>query len=122
MEETNMEGIEIIASEQFVTHHIPNFAVCAIVSGVVLLITIIIGFILMIYWRDKVFIALGVMYGMLISVFVFLLMCPFILQPYEYETRYTVVISDDVSMIEFNERYEIIAQKNYDTFIVRERE
>ena len=41
-------------------------------------------------------------------------------QPIEYETQYKVIISDEVSMNEFLERYEIIEQEGK-IYTVRER-
>ena len=117
-----MEGVEILSTEQVVTKYSLDFTECLIVAVMIMVISLIIGFLVILRTGDRAYMEICILFGSIASVIGYLITIPFVLQPIEYETQYKVIISDDISMIEFNERYEIIAQKNYDTFIVRERE
>lgn len=115
-----MTGVEILATEEVVT----SYGFCWLAFWLMLILggcaTLCIG------------IAAWVKDGKNIGIPVICLMLPIVIvmsiflgiagngKPTEYETHYEVTISEDVSMIEFLEKYEVIDQRGK-IFVVKER-
>lgn len=109
-----MEGVEILATEEVAISFKWSFTFCWIPA----IITCIFIFLISTYVdnNDLIFgIVIGIFSGIVVG---FLAGHESI--PVEYETRYDVTISEDVSLIEFEEKYEIIDQ-NGKIYTVREK-
>lgn len=119
-----MTGVEILTSNEVVSEYAFNWAsFWAFLIVVIIIVTI---FVICNYKKDKninsvndlfcmyvVFTLLGCCYGALLGNVTH--------EPIAYETQYQVTVSDDVSMVEFMENYEIIKQDGK-IYTVRERE
>lgn len=113
-----MNGVEVLASNEVVVEYAYNFKMFWISFVVLsLIVSCILNY--SAYENVKDFIInlvlstlLGLVFG-LISGAIFQ-------SPCKYETEYKVVISDEVSLNEFNENYEIISQEEK-IYTVRER-
>ena len=106
-----IEGIEVLSQSEVGTNTPMNWWVFGIIVG----ISVVIGFIISaidaqpygIEWLGCIFIGLlagliGCLFGGLFGIAAG--------EPTEFETQYKVIISDEVQMNEFLERYEIIEQ------------
>ena len=116
-----MTGVEILAVEEVATGFAFNWTVALISGGIIALIctlTIAVFGISPVDWEDWLFcITIGLIVGALFGA---LFGC--VNQtPVDYETQYKVSISDEVSINEFSEKYEIIEQDGK-IYTVRERE
>ena len=115
-----MTGVEILTSAQVATEHVFNWSGFEIVVGAVFAISMLLS--LWCYHDTNeatafvffggVGIAFGLIFGCIVGD-----SCKI---PASYETQYKVTISDEVSMIEFYEHYEVIDQEGK-IFTVRER-
>ena len=98
-----MQGLEILTTTQIATNYSFNIGVFWTVAICILIIFVIIGIA-----EDEILgssivgIIVGLLTGMISSVIVS--------EPIDYETRYKVMVTDEVSMSEFLEQYEIIDQ------------
>lgn len=108
-----MEGIEILAVGQIGVGSSFNWLM-AIIAGLLLGAT---AFVLGLYYDDGV-IATGI--GLLVGILVGALVGFANGTPTHYVPTYKVVISDEVSMNEFTERYEILEQEGK-IYTVKER-
>lgn len=117
-----MNGVEILASNEVAIEYAFNWTAFWIVGGIVLSIITMIGVCL---WAND---ECG--FGIVPSLFVVGLCGGMILgsitgnalsKPTKYTTEYKVTVSDEVSMVEFNERYKVIDQEGK-IYTVRERE
>lgn len=111
-----MSGVEILNTyeaqiDTYINWHSP-YLIWTIIS----LIAAIGFLILILYWLDGEPIA-GVFAGF--AFIVPIMLATYLSEPV-YETHYDVVISDEVSLTEFNERYEIIETRGK-IYEVRER-
>lgn len=107
-----MSGVEILAIEEVVTATAFNWGMFGIVGGTILGVALLIGILVsshrwgfegeMFAW----FCILGVVFGAIIGVAA----GTSSRTPVKTETHYKVLISDEVSMNEFLERYEIVDQ------------
>ena len=115
-----MTGVEILAVQEFVTAYMFNWNMyLTIVGTVTLSMTIVVGLIFLSDCGLN-----GFLFGFVISIVVsgLLALIPASCTlPKSYETQYKVTISDEVSMNEFLERYEIIEQEGK-IYTVREIE
>lgn len=119
-----MSGVEILATEEVVVNTVFNWKVYGIVFAICFVVMFIIA--LMIKNHDCLdwsFVATvtivcgtmaGVMFGCLFGKVIF----P---KTINYETQYKCIISNEVSMNEFTEKYEIIDQDGK-IYTVREKE
>lgn len=106
-----MNGVEILATEEIVANSIFNWSVFWIAFGIIFSIFIAFGIIISVALNDWSNIGTGVVLGLILS-FIFSPMFGDTRRiPTEYETQYKVIISDEVSMNEFVEKYEIIEQE-----------
>lgn len=106
-----MNGVEILAMEEVAVSFGFNWSAFWIAFGIILGILSIIGIIASIKFYDWScavgLIVLGVIFGLFFGG----LSGDELETPAEYETRYKVTISDEVSMNDFLERYEILDQE-----------
>lgn len=106
-----MTGVEILAVEQVATKYAFNWGAWGLCVGVGIVFCAIIGVVtgLSYYskWTDFLTgVCIGLIFGGIIG-----LLPGFTTKPIEFENRYKVTISEEVSMVEFMERYEIIDQE-----------
>ena len=112
-----MAGVEILAVSKVVASYAFNWKVyliaIVIITGLMTLMSCFYGG----FYFEEVIIGLitGVVFGAIFGIFPAMQSTPS-----EYETRYKVIISDEVSMNEFLDRYEII-NKEGKIYTVRER-
>lgn len=114
-----MNGVEILSATEVVTKSIYNYWLAGFVFlGILIFGTIIIRLMLP---EDG---ALGIVAGLIVGVFVgsfgYVIVINETSEPIAYETQYKVTISDEVSMNEFIDKYEIIDQEGK-IYTVRER-
>lgn len=117
-----MNGVEILASNEVAIEYDFNWTAFWIVGGITLSIVTIIGIISWVTGECS--------FGIIPSLFVVGLCGGIMLggligevlsKPTKYTTEYKVTVSDEVSMVEFNERYKVIDQDGK-IYRVRERE
>lgn len=104
-----MAGVEVLAIEEVATAYAFNWKAYLLTFTVVLVIMTIVGFILNhSNGMDDFLICLmcGVIFGAILG-----LLPAWTTLPKEYETQYKVTISDEVSMNDFLEKYEIVDQE-----------
>lgn len=107
-----MAGVEVLAVEQIATKYAFNWSAWALTLGIVLgfclLVSIACKIGSYIDWKTAIFIglSLGVLFGGLIG-----LLPGFTTKPIEFKDQYKVLISEEVSMVEFMEKYEIVEQE-----------
>ena len=118
-----MSGIEILAFEEVAcAWESWNWTSFWIAVGIIFVISVIAGFIFAcqeasigagLLMSGVIFIVVGSIIGVVSG--------KKIVNPIEYETYYKVTIDESVSMIEFNEKYEVLEQEGK-IYTVRERE
>ena len=116
-----MTGVEILAVQEVIiasTFNCQSFwTTMGITVGLCALIGIITSIIDLDLFSFVLFLIIGVIMGLLFGT----LSGAVEGVPSEYETQYKVVVSDEVSMNEFVENYEILAQEGK-IYTVRERD
>lgn len=116
-----MSGIEILATEEVVTKFAMNMTAFWTAGGILCIICVILGIFMSIEFCEwKSFLVLGLT-GLIFGLLFGSLAGAAFRTPTEYETQYKVTISDEVSMNEFLEKYEIIDQEGK-ILTIRERE
>lgn len=119
-----MNGIEILATEQVAVAFGFGWVLFFLLG---LLLSILIGGLAWILAEEGNFSKLGTSISVCVGIAIALALAAFISEvsktgaPTEFETHYKVTISDEVSMNEFLERYEIIDQDGK-ILVVREVE
>lgn len=116
-----MTGVEILATSEVVSAFEFNWIMFWIISGIFVGIMFLIGAASSAssYNLDDLFMC--ILFGVLIGPLLGVLVGSGTSTPIEYETHYKVTISDEVSMNEFIERYEIMDQEGK-IYTVRERD
>lgn len=116
-----MTGVEILATSEVVSASEFNWTMFWITAGIFVGIMFLIGVASRVtsYGLEDLFMCIlfGVLVGPLLGVLVGLGTSI----PTDYETHYKVIISDEVSMNDFLERYEILDQEGK-IYTVRERD
>lgn len=114
-----MTGVEILATSEVIAAYKFSFP---IYFGVIVVFMIFIAFVNYgcTSYPTISDIILGALFGVLLGAIIGLLPASCII-PAEYETHYKVIISDEVSMNDFLERYEIVDQEGK-IYTVRERD
>lgn len=116
-----MAGVEILhSSEVFVSGGF-NEEIFAIVLIASVVIGYVIGAIISIINLDAVFVLFGSLIGVVLGLLSGAIMGNVLPYPEVYETHYKVSISDEVSINEFLEEYEIIDQEGK-IYTVKEKE
>ena len=114
-----MTGVEILAMEEVVVERAFNWGVFCGVFAAMIVATI--GPALLsasdVNWKFGIFVFFA--FGVASVVFAAAI-AEGESVPVKYETQYKVTVSDEVSMVEFNEKYEIIDQEGR-IYTVRER-
>ena len=115
-----MSGIEILSSTEVVTAYShPNAGgiTLAIIFGSFFIGSFLIW---LLSEMDALIIVVGAISGFVLGMIGGCIAEDNLIKPIEYETHYKVTISDEVSMNEFLEKYEIIEQDEK-IFTIRER-
>lgn len=115
-----MQGVEILTSAQVATEYVCNWTGFCLAFLVICGIGLMVGVKVSIDeddWRcmilfGGIFICFGLLMGMIVGAA--------FQHPVKYTTQYKVTISEEVSMTEFYERYEVIDQDGK-IFTVREK-
>lgn len=115
-----MQGVEILTSAQVVTEWSPNMTAFWITVVVVLVAFIIGGIIFSIQEDDWSILYIFIMCGAIVNLILGCFTGELLKTPASYETEYKVIISDEVTLNEFYEHYEVIAQDGK-IFTVREK-
>lgn len=115
-----MSGVEILAVEEVVTKTAFNWNAFLILFGVVFVIFIGFGIFMSIRCDDWCQLLIGILLSLLIGGIFGTILGAGLAVPSEYETQYKITISDEVSMNDFIDRYEIVEQ-NGRLYTVRER-
>ena len=115
-----MSGVEILATEQVVSETAfswTGFWISVVTFGILFIIFAI----LEIYSGQIGMAVFTIMMGTVVTLVFGSLMGGIESKPIAYKTRYKVIVSDEVKMNEFYERYEIIDQEGK-IYTVEERE
>lgn len=115
-----MTGVEILAIEEVATAFNFNWMSCWDAAAICMVVCVAIGSIISLTDGDAIGIVAFSILGVLVSA-----MCGPIAGyadqiPTEYESHYKVIITDEVSMNDFTDKYEIIDQEGK-IYTVRER-
>lgn len=116
-----MTGVEILAMEEIAVSFDFNWLAFWIVFGIIFGLFSTIGIVVGIETYDLSCAAVCITFGVILSLILGGLSGDEFGTPTEYETRYKVTISDEVSMNDFLERYEILDQEGK-IYTVRERD
>lgn len=115
-----MNGVEILSTTQVVTGTTHNFTAAWIVAGIIMIICIAAG----IFWayaeNNAGCVAICLLPGIVFAAMGFGITIAGTASPAGYETHYKVTISDSVSMLEFDSKYEVLDQEGR-IYTVRER-
>ena len=116
-----MTGVEILAMEEVVSAIEFNWTMFWITLGIFVGIMFLIGAVSSVasYRLDDLFTC--ILFGVIIGSLLGLLIGAETSTPTEYKTQYKIIISDEVLMNDFLERYEIIDQEGK-IYTVRERD
>ena len=115
-----MNGVEILAVEQVGTVFKFGWTGFLVVVAIGLLITLVVGITIFLNTKDWTDLIKAVLIGVFISMIFGVTAGDLLNEPTEYTNQYKVTISDEVSMNEFMEKYEIIEQDGK-IYTVRER-
>lgn len=115
-----MTGVEILASSEVAATVEFNWVAFWIVVGVMFVIFLSVGIVLYASYGNSSDIIIGTIAGVVLGCVFGAVFGSGLSTTTSYETQYKVTISDEVSMNEFLERYEIIDQEGK-IYTVRER-
>lgn len=115
-----MNGIEILSTTEVATTTAWNTTACAIAFWITMAICIGFGIYFSITDYDWSWFLLAAIFGVLLSLLMMAFVGYITEYPTAYETQYKVTIDDNVSMNEFNEKYEIVSQEGK-IYTIRER-
>lgn len=117
-----MTGVEILNSYEVCIDYNFNWSAFWLTTLLIMVVAIVIGIISSIVDKEWILFAVCVTVGAMLSVFAGVFIgAGSASMSTQYETRYQVTISDQVSMNDFLDKYEIIAQDGK-IYTVRERE
>lgn len=115
-----MTGVEVLAQQEVAVEHAYCWPAFLITAGIIVVVFAVVGIVLSIReydWMDLIACVLaGVFFGAVTGA----LLGTVFQTPTAYKTQYKVVISDEVPMNEFYERYEVISQEGK-IYTIRER-
>ena len=116
-----MNGVEILASSQVLIDVAFNWSAFWIVFSIFTVVSLFLGLILFSIKNDWVVIIILVIVGMVLGCIWGGIAGVEYATPAEYETRHKVIISDEVQMNSFLEKYEVLDQEGK-IYTVRERQ
>lgn len=105
-----MSGVEILAMEEVVVDTVFNWKVAIITFSVLFIVLVLVGLFISFASKDWNNITVGIILGLILGVFGGIVGGSAEKIPTEYETRYKVIISDEILMNDFVEKYKIIEQ------------
>lgn len=103
-----MTGVEILAVEEVVAESAFNYEVFGAAYFGAFVLFVIAGFVISIGLDDYSNMIVGVMFGLILGAMFGFIAGEIDSVPTAYENHYKVIISDEVPMNEFLEKYEII--------------
>lgn len=115
-----MQGVEILTSAQVATEWVFNWDAFWITFGIIFSGCLIYGIIYSSCNHDWIMVLVTSIAGIIFGAFGGVFFGGITQIPVTYETQYKVTISDEVSMTEFYEHYEVIDQDGK-IFTVREK-
>lgn len=115
-----MNGVEILSSEQVVVAWQYGWTAFWTVFALTWLITAAIGFVFSLYRENWSYLIDGMIIGIVVAAFIAVMAGSVNNTPTEYADQHKVIISDEVAMNEFTEKYEIISQEGK-IYTVREK-
>ena len=104
-----MNGIEILSSQEVVTKFAFNWSACLIAGFVIFGICLLFGILISIESYDWSNVIMCATFGVFVSILFGCLAGTITKIPVEYETQYKVLISDEVSMNDFNAKYVMVS-------------
>lgn len=116
-----MNGVEILEVEQVAIVFKFNWIAFAVIVGIVALVFSIVAIASGLSIRNTDALVGLIVLGVILSLIFGGLAAIYFAKPIEYTNQYKVTVSDDVSMNEFMDRYEIIEQDGK-IYTVRERD
>jgi hypothetical protein len=115
-----MQGVEILTSVRVAIVDNPNWTIGCTTLVIIFIISLVVALAASIITHEWAWIGFGIIMGVVGGSILGVVMAV-IFSTNAYETQYKVTISDEVSMTEFYEHYEVIEQDGK-IFTVRERE
>ena len=115
-----MNGVEILSQEEVVTATAYNTTAAGIGMIATIIVMVIIGAFIAWHEGEGVWVILFLLLGLVCSCLVGMVIASETSYPTAYETHYKVTFDDNVSMNEFNEKYELINQEGK-IYTIRER-
>lgn len=120
-----MPGVEILTSQEVIIEYAFNWIAFWIAFGITIVIMIIVSALFADYLSNEVSVNISfsifMCIGLFCNIFSSYLFGRIKQTPVKYETQYKIIISDEVKMSEFYEKYEIIGQDGK-IFTVREKQ
>ena len=116
-----MTGVEILSTTEVAIDFAFNWKMALITFGILFVIAVAIGILVSFISEDWSQVVVGIFAGCVWGVLSAGLVGMVLETPTAYEERYKVIISDEVSMTEFVNTYEILSQEGK-IYTVRERE
>ena len=115
-----MNGIEILSQKEVVTATAHNTDAVGIGVIATIVVMVIIGAFVAWNQGDGSYVILFILFGLVLSSITAVMIASTTSYPTTYETHYKVTIDDNVSMNEFNEKYEIVSQEGK-IYTIREK-
>ncbi len=115
-----MTGVEILATQEVATDFVFNWMAFFIIFGVIFMFLVLFGIFMSMRFDDWKQLIIGLILGAIVGGSFGTIVGFGDKTPTAFENQYKVTISDEVSMNDFLERYEIINQEGK-IYTVRER-
>lgn len=115
-----MAGVEILATQEVVAEWAYDWGAFMVTFGIVLIVMTIAGISVSIEQCDWSNLIICMFFGAIMGAIIGCLGGALFQDPMSYVTEYKVTVSDEVSMTEFCERYEVVDQEGK-IFTVREK-
>lgn len=116
-----MNGVEILASNEVIVEKVFNWNAFLIAFCITFAFFLVAGVLIASLSQDKTNIVVGIILGIIFGFLSGTLLGDSLKIPTAYESQYKVAISDEVSMNDFLEKYEIIDQEGK-IYTIRERQ
>ena len=106
-----MSGVEILSTTEVVTDYVWNYWLTGFIYIGIIIICGLAGYFCSDRFDKFVNTIIGCVAGAIIGLLIYLFSAALTSKPVAYEMEYKVTISDEVSMNEFLDKYEIIEQE-----------